>query len=104
MKASLLSFHGVEMDEQTDASEIWFERIGPTFGWFGSYIPTTMKGFDALLMHILPVLILWVLPLSLLGHFEVVAEPVVFALVFPVVIGCLVSLMRIAHRHSLAPT
>ena len=100
MKATLRSFWGVEMSEQADASEIWFERIGPTLGWFGSYSPTTMKGFYVLLAHMLPVLMLWVVPLSLLAHFEVVAGPVVFVLVFPVVIGCLVSLMRTAHRHS----
>jgi hypothetical protein len=92
------------MNEQTDTPEIWFERIGPTIGWLGSYSPTTTKGLYVLLMHMLPVLIFWVFPLSLLGHFDMVPGPVVFGLAIPIVIGCLVSLMRIAHRHSAPQT
>lgn len=90
----------LRMSEPSDSSEIWFERIGPTFGWLGSYSPITTKGLHVLLMHMLPVLFLWVLPLTLLGHLQVVSETMTFILVVPVVIGCVVSLMRTAHRHS----
>jgi len=48
----------MKMYERIDHSEIWFERIGPTIGWFGSYSPTTMKGFYVLMAHMLPVLTL----------------------------------------------
>ena len=88
------------MDNQTDTPEVWFERMGPTFGWLGSYIPITMKGFYVLLLHILPVMVLWMLPLSVLAKFELVPEPIVLALIAPLAIGSLVSLMRTAHRHS----
>lgn len=87
------------MDEQTDAPEIWFERIGPTLGWFGSYNPTTMRGFHALLTHV-AIALLWLLPFALLGHFKVLSGPLALGLAIPGTLGCLVSLMRTAHRHS----
>lgn len=87
------------MDEQADTAEIWFERMGPTLGWFGSYNPTTMRGFHVLLAH-MAVALIWLIPFALLGHFGVIADSVAFGLATPVVLGCLVSLMRTAHRHS----
>ena len=88
------------MDDAEPASEIWFERIGPSFGWWGSYMPTTMRGFYAVLMHTLPLLVLWVLPLSLLAQFGTLSSAATFLLVMPAVVGCLTLLMRTAYRHS----
>ena len=59
-----------------------------------------MKGFYVLLMHMIPVLVLWVLPLALLAQFGGLPEKAAFLLVVPVVVASLVSLMRTAHRHS----
>ena len=88
------------MDDPDEASEIWFEPMGPTIGWVGSYMPVTMMGFYVLLAHTLPVLLLWVLPLSLLGHFEIVPGGMLFGFAVPVVVGSLLLLMRTAYRHS----
>jgi hypothetical protein len=100
VERSLRSFDGVEDDRAERPVRVWFERIGPTFGWLGSYSPITTKGFYVLLMHLLPVLVSRALPLSLLGHFQVVSATTALLFVAPVVIGCLLSLMRTAYRHS----
>lgn len=88
------------MTEPQEASEIWFERIGPTFGWLGSYNPITAKGLYVLLAYFLSLLLLWVLPISLLAEFDLLPGGVALALAIPVVCGGLLSLMRTAHRHS----
>jgi hypothetical protein len=89
------------MEEPDQGTEIWFERLGPTLGWFGSYSPISMKGFYALLAHTLPVLALWVLPVSLLAQFKRIPSAVALPVVAPVVVASLLLLMRTAHRHSL---
>lgn len=88
------------MNDTEPASEIWFERLGPTFGWLGSYVPTTMRGFYVLLMHTLPVLVFWVLPFALLAQIGALSKAATFLIVTPVVVGCLTMLMRTAYRHS----
>lgn len=88
-----------KMDEQADTAEIWFERIGPTLGWFGTYNPTTMRGVYVLMAH-MAVILLWLVPFAALAHFGVIAGPVALGLVIPVVLACCLSLMRTAHRHS----
>ena len=88
------------MSEPGEAPEIWFERIGPTIGWLGSYSPVSIKGFYVMLAYTLPVLFLWVLPISLLAQFDIMSAEAALLTAVPVVCVCLISLMRTAYRHS----